>query len=35
MPVHDAADCTAQNCHHHHGPLAPRDLPHPDSDQED
>ena len=29
MPVHDVADCRAQNCHHHPGPLVPRDIPAP------
>lgn len=32
-PVHDAAKCKAQNCHHHGpAPLTPRDVPHPNSD---
>lgn len=34
MPVHEAANCRAQNCHHHREPLMPRDVPHP-NDQED
>ena len=29
MPVHDAADCRAQQCHAHQAPLVPRDVPHP------
>ena len=29
MPVHEAADCRSQNCHAHHGPLVPRDVPAP------
>ena len=35
MPVHDAADCRAQNCHHHREPLVPRDAPHPDDQPSD
>ena len=33
MPIHEAADCRAQNCHAHRAPLVPRDVPH--TDQED
>ena len=29
MPVHDAAKCRAQQCHHHQAPLVPRDVPAP------
>ena len=29
MPVHNAADCRAQQCHHHQPPLEPRDVPPP------
>ena len=32
MPVHDAADCRAQQCHAHRAPLVPREAPRPAND---